>query len=54
MGAVCNKENKKSSSNSLNSEYDGDFKLRRITTINETLEKNFPKGAYFYNKQEVK
>jgi len=54
MGAYCTKTQKKSSSKYLKDDYDVDSKLRKIATLNENLEKNFPKGAYYYNKQELK
>lgn len=49
MGIVCTKNKKH---NSIDD--DGDYRLRKTTTLNEIVEKNFPKGAFYYNKQEEK
>jgi len=53
MGLKCTK-NRKTSSKILNHDDDGDFRLRKTTTFIENKEKNFRKGAYYFNKQEEK
>jgi len=48
---ICNSSKKQKYSGD---EDDGNFKLRKTTTLNDNLERIYTKGAVFYNKQEVK
>lgn len=50
---VCT-TNKKPSSKFAHNEDDWEYKLKKTITINENLERNFPRGAYYFNKQEEK
>lgn len=49
---VCNTTKKKDNHHYEEEDDINSNKLRKTTTLKETIEKLFPKGAYHFNKKE--